>query len=272
MRAVFLGVLLMSCAHKPIRTEKLVPVADGSKIWVKSSEDSDIALPTAIYLHGGPGYNSYTFEKATSDVFRGKIRILFVDQRGGAGRSELSADADLSMQSIVKDIEEIRLTFGLEKVNLIGHSFGGIVALEYLRRYPNTSGKIILVDISADLIAAFNYQVNRALEVAQVAFPQHKEALSRITASGEAPSKKLDSVYSLVGRVPLQRQLLFVSDLIQAKQEAWDEESGLQEKAAGIPGKLYAGLVKAGYLDSHHEELLQKVQVPAVLFAGSQSH
>ena len=63
------------------------------------------------------------------------------DQRG-SGHSQNAKD--YSLKRVIKDIEEVRLKLGLKKVYLLSHSFGGVLAVNYAKKYPeNLSGLIL---------------------------------------------------------------------------------------------------------------------------------
>lgn len=85
---------------------------------------------TVVVIHGGPGFSmGYFADDLTSLAEKGHT-LLFYDQRG-TGRSTLVSDsAALDAQRFAEDLEAIRRHFGLERLTLLGHSWGaGVVAL-----------------------------------------------------------------------------------------------------------------------------------------------
>ncbi len=100
---------------------------------------------TLIVLHGGPGF---TMEYLATDLTPLAVHhaLLFYDQRG-AGRSSLVSDsAALDGQRFAEDLEAVRQHFGLERVTLLGHSWGAGVAALYASRYPDRIGRLLIVD------------------------------------------------------------------------------------------------------------------------------
>jgi proline iminopeptidase len=74
-----------------------------------------------------------------------KHRVIYYDQRGG-GESTLPADsALLTIDHHVRDLEAIRKHYGLEKMTLIGHSFGPAIAALYAVRYPERVERMIFL-------------------------------------------------------------------------------------------------------------------------------
>jgi proline iminopeptidase len=71
--------------------------------------------------------------------------LIFYDQRG-TGRSSLVSDsATLDAQRFAEDLEALRSHFGLERMTLLGHSWGAGVAALYAARYPERVGRLIIV-------------------------------------------------------------------------------------------------------------------------------
>jgi proline iminopeptidase len=98
---------------------------------------------TAVYLHGGPADMSdggYELDALAN----GRTLIAF-DQRSG-GRSELVNDPELlTVDYYLRDIEALRQHFRLEKMILIGQSWGSGLAIQYSDRHPNRVTRLLLL-------------------------------------------------------------------------------------------------------------------------------
>ena len=99
---------------------------------------------TLIVIHGGPGF-TFDYLATDFDALAGRHALVFYDQRG-TGRSTLVSDsAALAAERFADDLEAIRRHLGLERVNLLGHSWGaGVVAL-YALKHPERLGRIVIV-------------------------------------------------------------------------------------------------------------------------------
>lgn len=86
-----------------------------------------------IFVHGGPGGGFISFEQMGGKNLEQCMTMVYYDQRG-SGSSQNAAD--YSLDRMVEDIEELRLTLKLDKVYLLSHSFGGIIAFNYAKKYP----------------------------------------------------------------------------------------------------------------------------------------
>jgi pimeloyl-ACP methyl ester carboxylesterase len=100
-----------------------------------------------VLMHGGPGADLYTMLsfKPLADQFT----LVFYDHRCN-GRSEGADVTTLSMENLTADADALRQALGFEKWAVLGHSFGGNVALEYALRYPHNLSHLLLVDTGAE--------------------------------------------------------------------------------------------------------------------------
>jgi proline iminopeptidase len=104
----------------------------------------DSANPVVITLHGGPGgdYRSNLSLQALSDEYF----VVFFDQRG-AGLSPRVAPEEITLESAIADLDSVVDHYGRgEKVNLVGHSWGAMLATAYLGRYPQKVDHVVLAE------------------------------------------------------------------------------------------------------------------------------
>lgn len=97
-----------------------------------------------IYLHGGPGYNSSVFEITTAEKLAKQGFYVIVYDRRGEGRS-IDKSASYTFKETFKDLELIYNQYQLEKVTLLGHSFGGILATLYAEKNKEKVNNVILI-------------------------------------------------------------------------------------------------------------------------------
>jgi proline iminopeptidase len=99
-----------------------------------------------VMMHGGPGSDhvSLLSLKDLSDSFT----LIFYDHRCN-GRSTGPDVATMNWDNLTADAETLRKKLGIETWGMIGHSFGGMVALEYALRYPKSLSHLILLSSGA---------------------------------------------------------------------------------------------------------------------------
>lgn len=139
--------------------EEIILSQDGVDLYTKKAGEG----PVCIFVHGGPGMWSKSFEDLGGNVLEKDLTMIYYDQRG-SGRSGRAND--YSIDSMIEDIEIIRKKFTSEKIYLIGHSFGGILITHYAQKYPkNVKGLIFLnatLNINTSLSSQIDY-VNKLL-------------------------------------------------------------------------------------------------------------
>jgi proline iminopeptidase len=123
------------------------------------------AGPPAIVLHGGPDFDC-RYLLPEMDRMAQLLHLVYYDQRG-RGRSAAGVRAeDVSMESEVLDLDAVRRHFGFERVTLIGHSWGSVLALEYAVRHPEHVERLVLMNPApasrADFLAYLGARGERA--------------------------------------------------------------------------------------------------------------
>ena len=118
----------------------------GSTIgYFKLESSQELKRSPIIYLHGGPG-------GMVSDLAIGSLSKLmdqghdmyFYDQVGSGHSERLDDISEYSVNRHQEDLEEIIRGIGSEKVILIGHSWGAILAVSYLQDNPQSIEKLVL--------------------------------------------------------------------------------------------------------------------------------
>ncbi len=98
---------------------------------------------TVVVVHGGPGAGIGSVLPDLAPLAE-RFTVIFYDQRGG-GLSTLPADtALLDARYFVEDLEAVRRHFGLDRMKLVTHSFGAVLAARYAERYPERVGRLVL--------------------------------------------------------------------------------------------------------------------------------
>ncbi len=120
--------------------------------------------PAVLFLHGGPGYNSVVFEKTTADKLAlNGLYVISYDRRG-EGRSD-SLPATYTFEETVTDIRVILAKENLDEVSLIGHSFGGVVAVEFAKSHPELTKTIFLISSPISMQETLSNIVRRSREI-----------------------------------------------------------------------------------------------------------
>lgn len=103
--------------------------------------------PPLVLMHGGPGLDhvSLTPFRTLAD----RHAVVFYDHRGN-GRSTGTPVESMTFDNLTADADALRAALGFDRWAVLGHSFGGHVALEYALRYPDRVSRLILLDTAGD--------------------------------------------------------------------------------------------------------------------------
>ena len=120
--------------------EGYATVRDGNLFY----RDIGQKWPT-IVLHGGPDFD-HRYLLPELDRLSDILRLIYYDQRGrGWSAPDVMPEA-VTISSEVEDLEGLRVHFGLETVAVLGHSWGGLLALEYAIRHPERVSHLVLMN------------------------------------------------------------------------------------------------------------------------------
>ena len=171
--------------------ERRIKMSDGAEIYLKVAGKG----PVCMLVHGGPGQGSLSTEKMGADKLEGFLTLVYVDQRG-SGKSPDTQNYHLDR--VVQDFEEVRQALGVDKICLIAHSFGGILAVDYARRYPQHVSELVLANISLHFRSPENARmqidfVNRLLGKKAIVVADDADAAALAKARDEARAALMKS-------------------------------------------------------------------------------
>lgn len=103
-----------------------------------------------VLVNGGPGFDHTYWHTSTSwDALAKNRRVIMYDQRGNGRSAPLKQGQSCNLADQIDDLEALRAQLGLEKVDMLGGSWGGFLSMAYAARYPERISHLILVDSAA---------------------------------------------------------------------------------------------------------------------------
>ncbi|HEX5913149.1 MAG TPA: alpha/beta hydrolase, partial [Rubrobacter sp.] len=164
----------------------------------------------------------------------------------------------MTWENLSADAEELREQLGFDRWAVLGHSFGGQVALEYALRYPNSLSHLVLLDSGGDSRWA---QQNAADLVAKRGYGQKKAELVRRWFNGELEPKEWLPIFMRIGEAYSHRKgLPFLLHMArEALQGGW--RSKPRPEALIFAGRHLAK--NWSVMDR-----LDEIEVPTLVMAG----
>lgn len=153
MKTLAFGVVVLSVsvlfAQQPTHSAGSVRTADVDLGYETYGAQGGNALPV-IAVNGGPGL-SHAY-MVVGDLWQ-KVAlsrlVVFYDPRGTGMSKRVAPNAPQDIDAQVADLEAVRAHLGLEKVALVGDSFGGLISMAYAAAHPEHVGKLVLSDSAA---------------------------------------------------------------------------------------------------------------------------
>ena len=168
----------------------MIPIATPKgvfHVWTKRVGNNPSAR--LLLLHGGPGATHEYFECCDSFLPRAGIEYHYYDQLGSAYSGQPDDPELWEIDRFVDEVEQVRRALGLGPDNfyLLGHSWGGILAMEYALRYQHALKGLVISNMMSSVPAYNDY----ARTVLMPAMDQDVLAeVQRLEASGEHTSPR----------------------------------------------------------------------------------
>lgn len=134
-------------------------------------------------LNGGPGLPCDYLREAHSWITDHGYRVVCFDQLGTGASSRPTDPALWTIDRYVVETEAVRTALGLGKVHLLGHSWGGWLAIDYVLTHPEAVKSLVLADTVADMphLISELERLRAALGPETVAMMQRHEAEGTIS-------------------------------------------------------------------------------------------
>lgn len=185
MKTFFITVVVVLFSIAKLSSQVLTDGRVNGKGVSLYYEEIGIGEPIVI-LHGGPGLD-HTYLLPQFKQLAKHYKLIFYDQRASGKSTGVVDSTRMLAEQFVEDLEGLRKALKLEKMNLLGHSWGGLLAMEYAIVYPKHVKSLILtnsVGINSEWFAPYlQTRTERTTHEDSLAF-------ARITASDEFMQKK----------------------------------------------------------------------------------
>lgn len=227
--------------------------------WYRVAGAAHRTTPVVV-VHGGPGGNTYNFERTAGAALERFATVVYYDQRG-SGRSAAPADSTAySIPILVADLEALRRHLGAARIAPLGFSFGGELAAEYALAHPDRVERLVLEAPSTgswERMAAV--QLFGFPAAADGAMAARLWAIARDTGTAEA---RVDRMWGAADTRTVDR-LLFVDSAAARRNRAMWDASGLRNT-----GQMYRALRRRPAAAPGLVERAAAIAAPTLLVVG----
>ncbi|MBV8978512.1 MAG: proline iminopeptidase-family hydrolase [Alphaproteobacteria bacterium] len=137
-------------AHAEVKTGgvRMISIPGGYRVWTKRIGRSPIKV---LLLHGGPGFSHDYFECFEDFLPEAGIEFYYYDQLGCGNSDRPNDDKLWTIPRYVDEVETVRQGLGLDDFILYGHSWGGMLAIEYALKYQRHLRRLVISDMTASI-------------------------------------------------------------------------------------------------------------------------
>lgn len=228
------------------------------KVWTKRTGNNPRIK--VLLLHGGPGATHEYLEACDSYFPAAGIEYYYYDQLGSAFSDQPDEPSLWDLPRFVEEVEQVRLALGLSRDNfyLLGHSWGGMLAIEYALKYQQHLKGLIIADMMSS-IPAYNQYAKTVLMPAM-----KPEVLAEIL--------KIEAVkdYENPRYMELLMPNFYVEHLLRRPLDQWPDP--INRSFARLNRKVYVpmqgpsemGSIDCKLMDWDRSADLPKIRVPTL--------
>lgn len=133
---------------KPSGPGATFTVPGGATLWYEVRGNAS-GRPL-VMVNGGPGFDhEYVLCSDAWDVLARNRRVVFYDQRGNGRSSALTKEQSCTLADQIADLDALRQQLHAERIDLLGHSWGGYLVMAYANRHPERVAHLMIVDSAA---------------------------------------------------------------------------------------------------------------------------
>lgn len=246
----------MLAAEVKVGGVKLVPVSGGKyNVWTKRVGAGPVKMLT---LHGGPGFPHDYLEAFEDFLPQNGIAFYYYDQLG-VGNSDVPDDASLwTVDRYREEVEQVRQGLGLEQFILYGHSWGGMLGVEYALAHQDHLKALIISDMTMSVDAYEAYAQKLLAELSD----EERATLNKYAEAGNYEAPEYQQI--MFGKVYAQHVL---------RLDPWPEP--VMRAFKKLNAKIYNTMqgpnefvISGNFKEWDRWNDLARIKVPTLVIAG----
>ncbi|MGG0122349.1 alpha/beta fold hydrolase [Bacillus paranthracis] len=237
----------------------------GKKLYVETHGNPK--NKPVLYLHGGPGESCYDFSFHQAGRLKNSLYVIMIDQRGVCRSEEITEDEAFGLNDLIEDCEELRKSLQIEKWSIIGHSFGGYVALLYASIYPSSIEKIIFEGPTFDFALTSKALLQKTADLLKKYGKEEVAKACLVYLSSNASSEELLDAYIRLSDELEENRM----EIYNYKEDVTDESLYSDEEWEVFSNRSKIHFDRLKLEGAFHTSLLRKikdVQNPMLLIVG----
>jgi proline iminopeptidase len=252
-----LGLIKSAYAQTPVtHPAGAYAQVNGAKLWYETEGQGE----PLVLVAGGPGDSHSEFHAFFSGL-ADRFQVIYFDPLGVGKSDRAKSTKEYTFARQVEDLEGLRKALGLSQMNLLGHSFGGMVAQAYALKYPQSVKRLILADTfhSGKMWQANNDSVNYEI---RNQYPELWEDLQRVRKKGfrSSSAEQLD----IYRKIP--PGLFYFHDASKAK--LLPQDPGNDQIYYAIAGDDADFVIGGDIASLDFRTDLRKLKMPILVLAG----
>ncbi|MCH4566456.1 alpha/beta fold hydrolase [Bacillus sp. ES1-5] len=237
----------------------------GKKLYVETY--GNLKNKPVLYLHGGPGESCYDFSFHQAERLKDSLYVIMIDQRGVCRSEAITEDEAFGLNDLIEDCEELKKVLQIEKWSVIGHSFGGYVALLYASIYPSSIEKIIFEAPTFDFALTSRALLQKTGHLLKKYGKEEVAEESIAYSSSNATSEELLEAYIRLSNELEENRM----EIYNYKEDVTDESLYNDEEWEVFSNRSKIHFDRLKVEGAVHTPLLQKIkdiQNPMLLIVG----
>ena len=212
-----------------------------------------------LFVHGGPGSGSEVVERLAGKTLEQHFKMIYLDQRG-SGRSSSDVKKNYVLDRVVQDMEELRVRLQIKKWVLMSHSFGGIIATAYAKKYPDNVSGIVLLNSILNLPASMESTATHGYALLPAGKPPMDPA---------APlPQRFGMVMGMLNQSGLLSKLMYANDATDAR---------VKDAMKGLAGNtdFTATVFQSGAITTYVDDwtpATAALTMPVLVVSGKEDH
>ena len=166
---------------------------NGAKLWTLSFGEGE----PLFFIAGGPGNTHYGLRHF--DSLSTTNTLVYYDAFGRGKSDTAKVVTEYSLERDIEDLEGLRKAMGFDKINILGHSYGGVVAQGYAIKYPENVSHLILAN-SFHSYLMWQENCDNSNHEIKTNYPEVWEELMKVRVQGAVSSDPIHQ--EIYGRVP----------------------------------------------------------------------